>query len=289
MKQFRPRLTESEYKYIYNRREQREGIYKVIFLSDTHGWLLDKSVYSCFLEILKENEFNEICINGDLADFPYLSNHTAKLYEDGILRGYTEIGEIEFTKHNILKPLLELAPTAKRRIRLGNHDERITSPKKYNQLQLERLLDIQRHYNTASYAEMLGLKGMNFTYDPTPATSYFNIFDAVHGLSLAKNASEKNIYEYMGSGTTGHTHRANTKFLTNIKGQYGWMESGCMRHIKEVEYFPTGKVADWQNSFIEVIFDLREEKPIFLGTSHLIIDGKCKYNGVIYDGKTTQL
>lgn len=285
----RPRLDDREFFKLKKLREQQDGIYRLMVFSDPHGWLLCKRSYACLLEVAKYNFFNEFNINGDLTDLPYLSNHIMRLWEDGELRGYSEIGEIEFTKKNILAPLAELAPTSRKVVKPGNHDERITRPKKYNQGQLERLLELQRHYNTVSYAEMLDLKKMGYVWDDKTVTNYFNVFDVTHGLSLAKNAPEKNIYEYMGSGTTGHTHRTNARYISNAKGEYGWLESGCLRLKNEVEYFPTGKIADWQNAFITVTFDLRGEKPIFYAQTHLIINGTCEYNGIIYDGKSIGL
>lgn len=287
--QHRPRLSDHEYFKLLKLREQEDGIFKLLVFSDPHGILLCKKSYSCLLEIIKHNYFNEILINGDVGDWPYLSGHTSRLWEEGVLRSYSEINEANYIRKNILAPLTEVAPTTRKVIKPGNHDERITKPKRYNQSQLERLLDLQRHFNTVSYPEILDLKNLGYIWDDKTATTYFNIFDATHGLSLNKNASEKNIYEYMNSGTTGHTHRANPKYITNAKGQYGWFESGCMRLRTEVEYFPTGKIPDWQNAFVEVTFDLRGEKPIFYGFTHLIIDGTCLYHGVIYDGKSIGL
>jgi hypothetical protein len=288
-KLYRPRLSESEFFRLHKIREQEEGIYRLLVISDPHGVLLCKKSFCCFLEILKHNPFNEVLINGDLGDFPYLSSHSHRLWEDGVLRNYTEINEIEFIKKNILAPIKEVAPLARKVIKPGNHDERVTKPRSLTKEQLERLSRLHVQYNTLSYAEMLDLKGMGFAWDDRVVTNYFNVFDATHGLSLAKTASEKNIYEYMSSGTTGHTHRANPKYITNAKGQYGWFESGCMRIREQVEYFPTGKIADWQNALIPVTFDLRGEKPVFHARPHLIIGGECEYNGVIYDGKSIGL
>ena len=300
MKDFRPRLEPYFEKYLpllrdlsepqlkrllLNEEEQEKKIhdskvYRVLFFSDPHGWLADLKVLKCINEVLKDNHFDEVCINGDIMDLPYLSRHPKKLYEDGILKGYSEVKEVEYTKEQILKPL-RLSTNAKIRVRIGNHDERITKPNSLGQSQAERLNVLYKELKTTEFDKMLGLDD-GFIYDPSDVYTYFNIFDVTHGLSLAKNASEKNIYEYMSSGATGHTHRLNSKFLTNKKAPYVWFELGCTRIAQEVEYLPTGKIADWQNGFVTVDFYKDGDRTLFFGSPYVIINGMCNYNGKIY-------
>jgi hypothetical protein len=289
-KSIRPRLTENEFNYWQLKKLWDKKLYKVLFLSDPHGWLADLTALRCINLVLQNDRFDEVVINGDIVDMPYISRHAKRLNENGILSGYSEVGEIEYTKEQILNPL-RLSTKAKIRVRIGNHDERITNPLSISESQKDRLLVLSKHYNTSPHnlAAMLSIQKDgkdidDYIYDPAPVTSWFDKFDATHGLSLAKNAAEKNIYEYMGSGTSGHTHRLNSKFLTNRKAPYVWFESGCTRLIKEVEYMPTGKVADHQHGFVPVSFVKEQDDTFFFGEPHVIIDGMCKYNGIIYNG-----
>ena len=141
MKDFRPRLEPYFEKYLPLLRDLSEPqlkklllteeeqvkkihdskVYRVLFFSDPHGWLADLKVLRCIYEVLKDNYFDEVCINGDIMDLPYLSRHPKKLFEDGILRGYSEVKEVEYTREQILKPL-RLSTDAKIRVRIGNHD-----------------------------------------------------------------------------------------------------------------------------------------------------------------------
>lgn len=278
----RPRLTENEYNYWQLRELYSKKLYKVLFFSDPHGWLCDLRTLRCINKILQHNNFDEVCLNGDLVDMPYISRHTTKLYEDGILNDYSEVKEIEYTKEQILKPL-RASTNAKIRIRLGNHDERIVKPLNITQGQQARLYVLTKHFGTPEFDKMLGLED-GFIYDTSDCFTYFDKFDCVHGLSLTKNASEKNIQEYMSSGTSGHTHRLNGKYLTNRKAPYVWFESGCTRLTEQVEYFPTGKVADWQNGFITVYFETDGDKIRFYANPTIIVEGKCFFNGVLYNG-----
>jgi predicted phosphodiesterase len=276
----RPRFNETQSDWWKQKQLFDKQLYKVLIFSDCHGWLADLSALRCINKVLQHNKFDEVIINGDVTDMPYISKHSQKLYQEGILKGYTEVGEIEYTKEQILKPL-RLSTDAKIRVRLGNHDERITNPYNLGDKQLARLAVLYKNYNSTKYNEMLDLKESDgFHYDESDVYNLFNIFDITHGLSLNKTAAEKNIFEYMGSGSTGHTHRLNSKYLTNRKNPYVWLESGCTRLTKEVEFFPTGKTADWQQGFIEVVFT----KDSFFAQPTLILNGQCYYNGIIYQG-----
>ena len=158
---------------------------------------MDTKAVSTFIRVCEATQPDEIIINGDGLDFPYISNHTRFLYEDGYLSDYTEVGEIEYFKEQFLKPLSIVVSEDTRIVyRLGNHEERITKPKRFNKDQLERIAILNKHYKATELEYMLELDAYGVEYDPTPKTKRFGIYSIVHGLSLAKNASEKNIFEY---------------------------------------------------------------------------------------------
>ncbi len=279
----RIRLSESEYNGVMNKRLWDSKLYSVMLFSDVHGWLADLKALRCINKVLQSNKFDEVCINGDIVDMPYLSKHTQKLFPDGILKDYSEVGEIDYTYEQILKPL-RLSTDASIRVRIGNHDERITRPNMLGDKQLKHLAILYKNYETTKFEEMLKLKELNMIYDPSDVFTYFDKFDVVHGLKLAKNAAEQNIKDYMSSGSSGHTHRLNSKFTTNRKAPYVWFESGCTRITQQVEYLPTGVVADWQQGFVTVHFYIENGVVRFYGAPTIILDGKCFYNGVLYDG-----
>ena len=129
----------------------------------------------------------------------------------------------------------------------------------------------------------------DYIYDESPAYTFFDKFTVTHGLSLSKNASEKNIYEYMGSGSSGHTHRLAAKYITNRVNPYAWFESGHTRIGEFIEYLPTGKIADWQQGFIEINFYTELESAYFFGTPHPIVNGLCEFNGIVYNGNPLRL
>jgi hypothetical protein len=54
--------------------------------------------------------------------------------------------------------------------------------------------------------------------------------------------------------------------------------------VEQVEYLPTGVVADWQQGFVTVNFWLENGKIRFYGHPTIILDGRCCFNGIVYDG-----
>jgi len=275
-----PLQTSPQEKYI----RTNDKPFKVLIFSDPHGWLADLKALRCINKVLQKNRFDEVVINGDLVDLPYISRHTQKLFQEGILNGYTEVGEMEYTRDQILKPL-RLSTDAKIRIRLGNHDERITKPNMLSDKQLQKLAILYKHYQTTKFEEMLGVdSGQGYIYDPADVHTYYDKFHLVHGLSLSQNASEKNIQEYMGSGSSGHTHRLGVYVKTNKKAPYVWLQSGHTRIGEEVEYFPTGKIPNWQQGFNVVTFYRIDGEMFFHWECTQIISGRCMYNGELFAG-----
>lgn len=279
----RPRLNETEYNWWQLKKLYDKKIYRVLIKSDEHGWLTDLTVQRCINKVLQGNKFDEVALLGDLGDWPYISRHEKKLYDDGILAGYSEIKEAEYIRDQILKPM-RLSTDAKIRFVPGNHDERITKPHLNSKGQLARLAVLHKHYMSTEIEKILGFDEYGVEWDKKDFINWFDKFTGVHGLSLAKNAPEKNIYEYMGSGASGHTHRLQYKPITNRNNPYVWIECGCGRVRTEVEYFPTGRIPDWQHGFVVVNFYTEGDKILFYAQPIQVINGTCYYNGVIYNG-----
>jgi len=255
-----------------------KGLYKLLIISDIHGVFVDHKAWQIVLEVIKNNNFDEIVLNGDILDFPFISKHDKKLFLIPVLQNYSEVLEIEFTKKVILKPLREAAPNTKIVFRLGNHEERLTEGK-YT-VAAERLAKLFKHYNSSELDQMLELDSLDIEYDPSECRNYFDKFDVVHGLSLAKTAPRNNINMYMGSGTSGHSHRLNSTYVRNKKHPYIWVESGCLRTVDNVEYLNTAMVADWMQGFVTVVFD--SETEYFYTKTHPIVNGSCEFNGIVY-------
>jgi len=260
-------------------------IFRLLIFSDLHGWLHDPHAFNCLKKVISNNKFDEIVSNGDAIDLPFLSGHTSKLKRindsSDLLRDYSEVKEMEWVRR-AFKDLAKITRT-KIRYRNGNHEERITSPKKYNKEQLERLNELFIAYESSRLDVMLNLHKNGIIYDPTPYHTYFNCFTVVHGLSLAQNAPDKNLQSFWGSGSSGHTHRLNIKYYTKLGKILCWAESGCLRLREMVEYFPTAVVPNWQHGFIVVTFyKVKQDTYLYFLNSYPIHDGKTVFDGVVY-------
>lgn len=259
-------------------KQTKDGLYKLLVLSDLHGVFIDHKAWQCVLAMIAANFFDEIVLNGDILDFPLISKHDKKLFDQGVMKNYSEVLEIEFTKEFILRPLREAAPNSKIVFRLGNHEERLTEGK--YAVAAEKLAKLFKHYNSSELDQMLELDSLGIEYDPSEVRNYFDQFEVVHGLSLSKTAPRNNIHLYMGSGTSGHSHRLNCTYIRNKKHPYVWVESGTLRTVENVEYLPTAMVADWMQGFVTIVFDRNSD--YFYAKTHPIVYGTVEFNGVIY-------
>jgi predicted phosphodiesterase len=282
----RPRLRETEYNYLQNKRLTDQKTWTVLLKSDEHGWLTDLGVQRCINKVLQANQFDQVALLGDLGDWPYISRHEKKLYGDGTLNGYSEIEEARYIREQILAPLRH---STKAQISFipGNHDERITKPNLLSTGQLARLNVLYNDRNATRLQDLLGFNEYGVEWDGiSDSINWFDKFIGVHGLSLAKNAPERNIQQYWGSGASGHTHRLQSKYVTNRETSHAWLEIGCGRLKTAVEYFPTGIVPDWQHGFGTVSFWRDNGKVRFYAQAIPIVENTCFYNGVRYDGNS---
>jgi hypothetical protein len=267
------------------KRGEKKKQYRVLIVSDAHGFFMDLAVRDCILRVLKDHYFDEVIFNGDNIDAPYLSSHSIKirLNESNIFRDYTETKEIEYTSKELFEAFKNTVDKSTKLVcRNGNHCERITDPKGLGREQLLRLQILQNSFGTIDYSQMLRLNEIGVEYDPAPIRMLFDCFTVVHGLALSKNAANKNIAHYASSGASSHTHRGSC-LNTSIRGKHlSWFETSCMRLIKAVEYFPTSVIPDWVNGMTEIVFDLSEDSPLVFGKNHLIQKGKTNFNGYIY-------
>jgi len=277
MKQIRPRLSPEEYEALRITKDKHPKYKRIMILSDMHMPFVDQDAVNCVISVLEDNYFDEIIFNGDIFDFPFISRHARRLYP---VTNMTEVEEVEQFKY--ITSVIKKATSSSLVFREGNHEERVTKPYSSTKEQLERISTLYNYFNTTSLQDMLS--NSIDEYDPSPERNYYNMFSVVHGVSLAQNAPKKNLYTYMSSGCSGHTHRLNSVYISNKRDNYVWLESGHLRNQTEVEYLPTANVANWQQGFVTVTFYLGEDEPRFFAQAHPIIENSVLYNGILYRG-----
>lgn len=259
-----------------------------IIASDFHSQFVDEQAFRILLNVLSDDPPDCLIINGDLLDFTSISDHAKKIQvlQPTILAGYRFEDEIEFTRKKILMPLREaMGSKPKMAIRLGNHDLRALRPSKSNSDAMAEIMATCARRNVAFGVDMLDklLELKNSKIDATLSKNgkdiLFKTFTVVHGANTSKAAPKRNLEVY-GSGTSGHTHRVNCHTQLLHGKIQGWWESGCMRRMKDVEYVEHGVDVDWCHAFLRL--RINKNTGLFFCTPHIILDGKCDYNGRLY-------
>jgi hypothetical protein len=219
-------------------------------------------------------------INGDICDFPSLSEHKQRIAQlhPRILDSYSIEDEIDFVKEGILAPLHKTKPNVPILVRIGNHESRFINPSKENARALSDILLASRWTKSTQLEDMLDLRKFNAKISYNGVDRIHGTFTLVHGIQTSEGAPRNNLKKY-GCGTSGHSHRANSYLESHIDGVRGWWESGCLRSIRDIEYLPHGEIPNWQQAFLTLAI---RPSGWFSCQTHLIVDGKCLFNGTLY-------
>lgn len=257
--------------------------YKVAIISDLHSQFLDARAFELFLAIYRDHQYDLLVINGDLCDFPTLSRFAQRIetFNPTIVKNYSLGEELHFVEHNILAPLHKAHKDVPILWRMGNHEKRFLRPVKDHSSALAEILEECREMGSTK------LEGLLHTDKYNVKTSYRNVdilrnkFALVHGVHLGGNRCEKYLREYMMSGSSGHSHQG----LRAEKTIYGkpdieWVESFCLRKIKDVEYMEEGYIPNWSHGFVDVWFEIGSGRAYV--KQHKFNNYEAKYGDTIY-------
>lgn len=256
--------------------------YKVAIISDLHAQFLDERAFRLFLAIYKEHKYDLLVINGDLCDFPTLSRFSQRIetFNPSILRDYSLHEELEFVEHKILEPLHKAQTKTPILIRMGNHEKRFLRPTKESAA-ITEILEECRKIGTTKLEELLHFNKYNAKISYNTVDILKNKFVLVHGVHLGGNRCEKYLREYMMSGTSGHTHQGYRLEKTLYdKQDIEWVESFCLRTIKNVEYLEEGQIPNWSQGFVDVWFEKGTNKMHI--KQHKFNGYEAKYGDKIY-------
>jgi len=256
--------------------------YKVPIISDLHSQFLDERAFSIFLQIYKDNDFDQLIINGDLCDFPTISNFANRIetFNPNIPREYSLDEELDFVENEILKPLHKIKPKIPILIRLGNHEKRFMRPIKGSSGAVSEILETSRRRGVTRLEDLLHLDRYNAKLSYKIVDIIKNRFAITHGTWLSKNRCEKYIHEYLMSGTSGHSHQDLNFSKTTYFGQIQWVESMCLRTIRDIEYMDEGYIPNWSQGFVDVWFEKGKREPHI--RQHKFDDYKCYYKNKRY-------
>jgi hypothetical protein len=252
-----------------------------LIISDLQSVFLDPKAFALFLQVLSDNPWDFLLINGDLLDFTTISEHVQKIrtYHPSVLRRHDLEDEFEFTRSQILASIHRIKPRMRVGIRLGNHEMRFINPNRQNASAVSEILESVRYSGKTTLEDILQLEKFNATLSYNGVDQY-DKFSAIHGISCAKNAPDVNLRKY-GSGTSGHTHRMGVTVEAYHGGRRSWNESGCLRTVTDVEFLPHGEVPNWTQGFLSLMRDKRNPD-WFSCTPHPIIKYQAEFAGVRY-------
>jgi len=236
----------------------------LVFLSDLHIPYHNKKLLKLIYKFLKDNQPDYIVLGGDLIDFYSLS----KFNKDP--RRALDIQKDLDILHEFFKILKEICPNAKIIYIKGNHEQRLRTYKwtKAPELAYLRCLTPQA---------LFGLDEFDIQWEEHRWK--FGKLWFMHGDKLSKHSGDsarKNREEYGVNCLTGHSHRSGKSNLTNLGGNIGGWENGCLCNLNP-EYI--AGIPNWQNAF-SVVLDYKGK--IFYLSNIDIVKNSFLYQNKLY-------
>ena len=252
---------------------------KIVILSDLQQPFTDKKSLAAVEHFMVDVRPDEIIYDGDIVDFPTLSDHAQ---DPGLSKGQL-LDTIEtvcdmFRRHQALftgdQPVY--------RWLAGNHEDRLrrflwTRARELwgvDSLTIPSLFHLDRHEAPIPFTE----------YDEGVVIR--DVFQIVHGTIVRKHSgdSARAMFDkYHMSGVSGHTHRLGTYYKRAWKETYVWAENGCLCDINPRAAWSKhwARFPDWQQGFTMVTFP-GPGKRFFL-EQFPIVNHKFVYGGKVYD------
>lgn len=223
-------------------RERPDGA-KLVSLSDTQFPFADEPLIEAVERFMRDWQPDDILYNGDVADCYEISD-----FDKNPSREFSLDDELRMTG-DFLRRHGEIAPNAKRKFVMGNHEDRlrrfiwrhagaIASLVK----PLEEALEFaEQGIDFVTYGKHVDFLGFVFTHG--------NFVSAGSGMT-----ARKHLAAYGSSGVHGHTHRLGSISKTDMNNRtHTFYEQGCLCRV-DLEY--NRGVADWQQGFlIGTVFD----------------------------------
>ena len=215
-----------------------------LFISDVHIPFEDVSAVKIIYNFVGWFKPNYLFLLGDICDFYAISKFDKDPQRANKLQE-------ELTKTSKFLGKLRNLTDAKIIYFEGNHEARLT---KY----LWQHPEIAG-LNAVKIENLLGLTEANIEYVTTLEEFDYHSFQIEHGDIIRKHSgyTARGQIEKRGvSGISGHTHRLGTHYLTNMGGDFIWLENGCLCN-RNPEYV---KRPNWQNGFSVGWFKLKDNR-----------------------------
>jgi predicted phosphodiesterase len=235
---------------------------KSLFVGDIHAPYQDPFCMKVIEDFSRWFKPQWVFILGDLVDFYQLSKFDKDPVRMDCLQDDLDSAKSE------LERLRTANPKAKIVLFEGNHESRLRKWL-WNNPEVSSLRALTIH-------ELLSLSKYNIQWVGALETYTYHDFALEHGDIVRKHSgyTARGMMEKRGvSGISGHTHRMGTHYLTNMGGDFVWVENGCLcdRHPSYV------RDPNWQNGFSVGFF--KKSDPRFTINQVCIPDGLCVYSG----------
>jgi predicted phosphodiesterase len=263
---------------------KKEAFERILICSDHHGCYLDRRAWRVFLSVATEKQWDRVILNGDVFDFAQLSVHDRKSqrnFDRDYHDDFTIEDELFHVQTELFAPLRKaVGNKTKIQMRLGNHDARFIKASMSSPDALMQLLKTMRKRKSVYLEDVAQLNRWNIELSYNDIDVLYDTFTIIHGVKTSQNAAKTNLLTF-GSGTSGHTHRANS-FKQTMHGKLqGWWESGCMRTKEKVEYLPIGSKPDWSHAYLELHI---AKSGLFFCIPHEVVNYSTIHDGVLYTG-----
>lgn len=249
---------------------------KLVIFSDTQFPFIDWGVDHAFNNFLSDWKPDIVVMNGDGVDFYGISQYDRDPSRKSRVRE-----ELEDFRHYIHQKEL-LVPGAKLYYNGGNHEDRL---RRYLWRKASEIADMEE----LSLPRLLGIENWQYTPYHRPQLDVGRIGTDLHGLLIVHGflvrrwsayTARAHYEKFGGSGVVGHTHRLGAFYHTDYRGEYVWLEGGCMCSlVPEYTISP-----DWQQGFVAGYLFPRDgkEKVRFDIRQIPIVNKKFGWEGKIY-------
>jgi hypothetical protein len=240
---------------------KKQKVKTTVVCGDQHAPHEDRVLHRLFCEFLRDEQPDDIEVNGDLLDFADISRHR-QMPQSGPAGDYpytNTVNECLQAGFNLLHDYRLAAPDARIRLKFGNHDMRLFHALVDNLKGLYDITPANDDVPALSLRRLLRLDDLHVELvekDWEKATTRVNRrLTALHGYSTAKNPGEKMLTELTGSTLQGHSHRLSLNYRTSHDPDDGTEtrlagECGCMCEIDEGLGYAT--CPNWQQGFVIV-------------------------------------
>lgn len=238
----------------------------IVFVCDLHIPYEDKKAVELLFKFLKlnKNDIDYLLLGGDIIDFYSLS----RFNKDP--RRALNIQEDLDKVFTFMQKCRQIIPDTKIKMFKGNHELRLQKYKWSRAPELAYLRCLEPE-------KLFRLNELDIEWIPK-RWNYKKIW-FMHGDKLSRHSgwtAQKMRAEYGTNVVCGHSHRTGKSNRTDLSGNYGGWESGCLCDLNP-EYMEG--IADWQHGFSVVQY---YQDKIFYTHNIDIVKYSFLYNGKYY-------